>query len=550
MADGAKKNANDSGAVSASSVVVSNGTLSSGNGGFVESSVVKVQPGLKNGSSVVIPQSQVQSSINGAVGAANGQSYAKKPPAPLDLQLSSQSYYRQRTSIATPSPAPPSAAQKTTPLPTSQVTGASKPNAATSSSQSRDAARTAEIKRLLSRKRQRTEDDNKTENDNRQRFQKALALDYELVQRPDIETPFEDAADAVRRLLPYHIFQHPQDELKYALEKGTGQTRSSGKGKEKECSTEGADNETKETGIALFRKQKHALESRFREIRIREAKHSSPPEQMYWLTQATLDSDREANTELSNKLREARVEHERKEREKQSATQASKSSSAATTPITSRSPYTFSTPHPYSSVAAYTSAAYQSYYQSYLASMSNLTPGEIQARAALYTQGRVPYGQGITAGATSYSYANYFTPTFPAVTATSSVPLPTPTAATPAPTTPVTPLPSTISNTKPATVPPSTTPNTSNVAPDTPFPVSIPATELNSLHRLGIYPVATSSLPPNTPEPAAVFIGLSADGSMINMTINLAKLEPSQRGGLAKFLSGLVKNDKGGASAG
>ena len=30
---------------------------------------------------------------------------------------------------------------------------------------------------------------------------------------PDTDTPFVDATDVVRRLLPYHIFQHPLDDL-------------------------------------------------------------------------------------------------------------------------------------------------------------------------------------------------------------------------------------------------------------------------------------------------------------------------------------------------
>lgn len=30
---------------------------------------------------------------------------------------------------------------------------------------------------------------------------------------PDTETPFADAPDAVNRLLPYHIFQHPREDL-------------------------------------------------------------------------------------------------------------------------------------------------------------------------------------------------------------------------------------------------------------------------------------------------------------------------------------------------
>lgn len=57
-----------------------------------------------------------------------------------------------------------------------------------------------------------------------------LMADRKTVHQPDIETPFQDAADVVRRLLPYHIFNHPQSELEHAIATG----RRLSKGKEKE----------------------------------------------------------------------------------------------------------------------------------------------------------------------------------------------------------------------------------------------------------------------------------------------------------------------------
>ena len=40
-----------------------------------------------------------------------------------------------------------------------------------------------------------------------------LASDHAAVLHPDVETPFVDAADVVRRLLPYHVYQHPLEDL-------------------------------------------------------------------------------------------------------------------------------------------------------------------------------------------------------------------------------------------------------------------------------------------------------------------------------------------------
>lgn len=45
------------------------------------------------------------------------------------------------------------------------------------------------------------------------RVAQRIAEDQMAVLQPDVETPFADAADVVRRLLPYHVFQHPAEDL-------------------------------------------------------------------------------------------------------------------------------------------------------------------------------------------------------------------------------------------------------------------------------------------------------------------------------------------------
>jgi len=45
------------------------------------------------------------------------------------------------------------------------------------------------------------------------RFATNLALDQLSALYPNTDTSFEDAVDVVNRLLPYHIFQHPRDDL-------------------------------------------------------------------------------------------------------------------------------------------------------------------------------------------------------------------------------------------------------------------------------------------------------------------------------------------------
>lgn len=45
------------------------------------------------------------------------------------------------------------------------------------------------------------------------RIAEKLAEDQRLALFPDTETPFEDEFDAVKRLLPFHIFQQPKEDL-------------------------------------------------------------------------------------------------------------------------------------------------------------------------------------------------------------------------------------------------------------------------------------------------------------------------------------------------
>lgn len=47
-----------------------------------------------------------------------------------------------------------------------------------------------------------------------------MTADHISALFPDVETPFRDVEDAVDRLLPYHVFQHPRDDLLKAGKKG------------------------------------------------------------------------------------------------------------------------------------------------------------------------------------------------------------------------------------------------------------------------------------------------------------------------------------------
>lgn len=55
------------------------------------------------------------------------------------------------------------------------------------------------------------------------RFAERLAADQQAILKPDVDTPFVDAEDVVRRLLPYHIYQQPKEDLEKLISpKGKG----------------------------------------------------------------------------------------------------------------------------------------------------------------------------------------------------------------------------------------------------------------------------------------------------------------------------------------
>ena len=48
-----------------------------------------------------------------------------------------------------------------------------------------------------------------------------LAEDHRAVLSPNVDEPFVDELDVVRRLLPYHVFQLPREDLEGLLQNGS-----------------------------------------------------------------------------------------------------------------------------------------------------------------------------------------------------------------------------------------------------------------------------------------------------------------------------------------
>ncbi|KAJ7647250.1 hypothetical protein FB45DRAFT_821964 [Roridomyces roridus] len=267
------------------------------------------------------------------------------------------------------------------------------------------------------RLKKRTPEEEETTKSTAARVVTRLAQDHAAVLNPDTETPFTDCLDVVNRLLPYHVFLQPRDDLDRK-----------GKGKAEELKAE-----IRETKFALeCFKRKRNLEARFRKIKTRSGKRPASDEQAVVLAQAVLEADRAETNLLNHELRTARAELDKIERDKRARMQQ---------------------------------VAPAQYYRAY-----------------------------------AYPYAQQYAPAS-STTVFQAVP------------------------------PPSTTTTT-------PIPVQIPVSSLVALHALGIHPVAAISLVPGTPLPPAVL--RSSDGTVLNLEIIPALLEPAQRNGLAVVVNSLI----------
>ncbi|KAF5354711.1 hypothetical protein D9756_005340 [Leucocoprinus leucothites] len=204
-----------------------------------------------------------------------------------------------------------------------------------------------------SKLKKRTEEEIEVTRKAAERFSARLALDHAAVLQPDVDAPFVDQVDVVRRLLPYHIYCQPHEDLD--LLKGK-------KGKEKATDAD-LKAEIEETRFALeCHRRYNKLQHRFREARIRTASRASPDDQAYILAQAVLEADRVDASLLSNELKVARSDLERLEREKRAATtnaartQYTAAATATPTPTISTIQAQYYRPYPYAYTQAYGTA--------------------------------------------------------------------------------------------------------------------------------------------------------------------------------------------------
>lgn len=59
-----------------------------------------------------------------------------------------------------------------------------------------------------------------------------MASDHVAVLNPDVDTPFLDTTDVLNRLLPYHVFQQPKEDLEAVVRAGKAKGKRKATGEE------------------------------------------------------------------------------------------------------------------------------------------------------------------------------------------------------------------------------------------------------------------------------------------------------------------------------
>ncbi|THH30786.1 hypothetical protein EUX98_g3409 [Antrodiella citrinella] len=353
-----------------------------------------------------------------------------------------------------------------------------------------------------------------------------LTEDHQHTTDPDIETPFVDTLDVVKRLLPYHVYQHPLEDLHARRRKGKG------KATEEDILRE----EIAETKFALeCWKRRTALEKRFRRARVSSGKRNASDDQAYWLAQTVLEGDRTETAALNAELRSARQELDKVEREKRAAAAAAASAAAIVTPASATATVTTRPAYYPPQQQGSTSTAYASQYRNY----------------STYS-----YSQGYN---TQYAYQPYTIPgATPATTSSSpsygaSAAYPPPVAARTATTTYTRPpVSSSTAGTSGTPAAGSATPTTIATAKGLggqtgAIPITLPLSSLSALSALGIVPVAAPAAGQTVP--AAVHRGTTNNGASVSLEINVSALQQSQLNGLAFILSALTSRGNGSVTA-
>ncbi|KAG7098616.1 hypothetical protein E1B28_000538 [Marasmius oreades] len=197
------------------------------------------------------------------------------------------------------------------------------------------------------KKKLRTSEENEITDATAARFVSRLAEDHAAALNPDVDSPFIDTVDIVKRLLPYHIYLNPKEDLKPLIFDRKGKSRADQLRKE---------NEETKFALSCFKRRRN-LEKRFRIARIKTGQ-TPFKEAAVVLDQVVLETERSELAKLNSELRAARAELERLERAKRAASSTPRHSyypSAVPTSVPT-APTAYYRAYPYAYAQAYGTA--------------------------------------------------------------------------------------------------------------------------------------------------------------------------------------------------
>ncbi|EJU04463.1 hypothetical protein DACRYDRAFT_114784 [Dacryopinax primogenitus] len=396
------------------------------------------------------------------------------------------------------------------------------------------------------------------------RVAQSILADQLIVTYPDYKTPFRDSADVVQRLLPYHIFQQPDDDLLPTRKRNK-------RGKEIEVTARKFPQQNIDNFKTLIGqlKRRRSLQQRFHSMRTKDAKRESHPEQLYQIQYLLAEDDRRYNALLNAEIRNTRdqlaqMEKDAREKEKEQAEtrkayQAYSAQISAQVSTSAQLPASNPPPNPY---AAYTAAAgttvtnsgntqqlvhsadYRTAYMQYAQAWAAWA----QAQAAQHRTGTTSTPH--PAATPAYLYAAATPPpasSAPLATASVGSQSPPVTSMSGTPTAAkavfssvetIQPRPllaaATTSAATPATFPASVT----RSVPTHPIPLQIPLSVVPAFESLGIrlVPITETASMTDSP-PAGILVGSRENDQLLDITINLSLLDPTQLSGLAAVLN-------------
>ncbi|CDZ96552.1 hypothetical protein [Phaffia rhodozyma] len=501
----------------------------------IHSSVHAVRPIYLESSSPATPSSSTSSAVRPQPSQVKDTTASSGRPVPSHPAVSSSALNRTAGTLpvnrGSSGPSNPSVSNATPSSSAVRVTGGS-------------AGTPGPGPKMVAPKEERSFEERSVAESLRRRVTVALSHDQYMTLHPDV-SPFEDVCDVIQRLLPYHIWQIPDQDLSFPPPPPSSGTDQKGKARATDWQWDDVASSTPEADITeavRFAKRKRELEKRFVSLKRREGQHASPSLQAIPLGRAAIADELRQIYHLKTGLRSATSEQSAAINRLNELKRELAALRAPPPPPLPPPQQTLNRP-PLQTGSARPPANYTNRgapLQQRVPISAQSVNGVNMARplnSGMYrppsvgTPGRPPaqrpgyptYRPPIQSSASSSSQVRPSS----ANLSISSRPLPS------------------ASNTRPSvpTTTPSSTSGASHIDLHAPVPLSLPASTLPTLMNLGIIPRTNSA-----PDAPSLVWNLRVDGVNIAFNLILGTLSPAQLSGLAGILSKVQAGNGSGTS--